>query len=56
MVIIKPKSPWIKDIKIKAIDIVDREFTGNTPPAVFVGSKYIHEKKKFEWGLPVDSK
>ena len=39
MIIKKDKSPWIKDIKIKAVDIVDREFSGNTPPTVFVGSK-----------------
>jgi len=39
MINIKQKSPWIKDIKIKAIDIVKNEFFGNTPPTVFVGSK-----------------
>lgn len=45
MVILKTKSPWIKDIKIKAVDLVDKEFTGNSPPTVFVGSKYIQYKK-----------
>ncbi len=45
MVMIKTRSPWIKDIKIKAFEIADREFTGNTPPTVFVGSKYINDKK-----------
>ncbi len=45
MVILKTKSPWIKDIKIKAVDLVNREFIGNTPPTVFVGSKYIQNKK-----------
>ncbi|MBI2148651.1 hypothetical protein HYU23_03145 [Candidatus Woesearchaeota archaeon] len=45
MVMIKTKSPWIQDIKIKAIDLVDKEFIGNTPPTVFVGSKYINDKK-----------
>jgi len=41
----KPKSPWLKDIKIKAIDLVEKEFSGNSPPTIFVGSKYINEKK-----------
>lgn len=46
MVMLKrEKSPWIKDIKIKALNIVDKEFIGNTPPTVFVGSKYIQDKK-----------
>lgn len=27
MVMPKPIIPWIKDIKIKAVDIIDREFT-----------------------------
>lgn len=39
------KSPWIQDVKIKALDIIDRNFSGNTPPTVFVGSKYINSKK-----------
>src|SRR3989338_7867438 len=51
------KSPWIKDIKIKAVDLVDREFFGNTPPTVFVGSKYINDKKANVGVLsPLDSK
>ncbi len=41
----KPKSPWIKDIKIKALDLVSTDYTGNSPPTVFVGSKYINLKK-----------
>jgi len=45
MVMLKSKSPWIKDIKIKSLDVINREFTGNTPPTVFVGSKYINNKK-----------
>ncbi len=57
MVIMKTKSPWIKDIKIKAVDLVDREFTGNSPPTVFVGSKYIQYKKANVGVLsPLDSK
>ncbi len=45
MVMIKSKSPWIKDIKIKAVDLVEKNFTGNSPPTVFVGSKYINLNK-----------
>jgi len=45
MVAIKQKSPWLKDIKIKAIDIVNKEYSGNSPPTVFVGSKLMDEKK-----------
>lgn len=45
MVGVKVKSPWIKDVKIKAIDIVDKEYRGNSPPTVFVGSKYMGSKK-----------
>lgn len=57
MAILKVKSPWIQDIKIKAMDLVDREFTGNTPPTVFVGSKYI-QFKKANLGIlsPIDNK
>lgn len=35
----RQRSPWIKDIKIKALDLVSNAFSGNTPPSVFVGSK-----------------
>ena len=57
MVMTKTKSPWIKDIKLKAIDLVDRDFIGNSPPTVFVGSKYIQEKKANVGVLsPLDSK
>src|SRR3989338_6878497 len=57
MIILKNKSPWIKDIKIKAIDLVDKEFLGNTPPTVFVGSKFINEKKANVGVLsPLDNK
>jgi len=53
----KTKSPWIKDIKIKALDIVDKEFLGNTPPTIFVGSKYIQYKKANVGVLsPIDNK
>lgn len=45
MIMLKPRSPWIQDIKIKALDLVDREYSGNTPPTVFVGSKFINAKK-----------
>lgn len=54
---LKTKSPWIKDIKIKALDLVDKEFLGNTPPTVFVGSKYIQFKKANVGVLsPLDNK
>ena len=57
MIILKNKSPWIKDIKIKAIDLVDKEFLGNTPPTVFVGSKFINNKKANVGVLsPLDNK
>ena len=57
MAIPKTKSPWIKDIKIKALDIVDKEFLGNTPPTIFVGSKYIQYKKANVGVLsPIDNK
>ena len=57
MVLVKTKSPWIKDIKIKAINLVDKEFLGNTPPTVFVGSKFINDKKANVGILsPLDSK
>ncbi len=45
MVMLKQKSPWIQNIKIKALDVIDKEYTGNTPPTVFVGSKFINAKK-----------
>ncbi len=57
MLRVKTKSPWIKDLKIKAVDLVDKEFTGNTPPTVFVGSKYINDKKANVGVLsPLDTK
>lgn len=57
MVMVKTRSPWIKDIKIKAVDLVDRKFIGNSPPTVFVGSKYIQNKKANVGVLsPLDSK
>ncbi len=57
MVMIKTKSPWIQDVKIKAMDLVDREFTGNTPPTVFVGSKLMGTKKANVGVLsPLDNK
>ncbi len=54
---LKTKSPWIGDIKIKAVDLVDKEFLGNTPPTVFVGSKFI-DVKKANVGIlsPLDTK
>ena len=41
----KQKSPWIKYIKIKAMDILGKDFRGNSPPTIFVGSKHINDKK-----------
>jgi len=45
VVLPKTKSPWIQDIKIKALELIDKEFEGYSPPTVFVGSKYINLKK-----------
>lgn len=42
---LKIRSPWIQDIKIKALNLVDKEYTGNTPPTVFVGSKFADLNK-----------
>ena len=57
MILKKEKSPWIKDIKIKALDIIEKEFSGNSPPTVFVGSKFI-DAKKANVGIlsPIDNK
>ena len=57
MVMLKQKSPWLKDIKIKALDLVNKEFFGNSPPTVFVGSKFM-ESKKANVGVmsPLDDK
>ncbi len=51
----RQKSPWIKDIKIKAINIVDKEFLGTTPPTVFVGSK-LWPKANVGVLSPIDDK
>jgi len=42
---LKIRSPWIQDIKIKALNLVDKEYTGNTPPTVFVDSKFADLNK-----------
>ncbi len=51
----KQRSPWIKDIHIKAIDIVNKNFSGHTPPSVFVGSK-LWPKANVGILSPLDSK